>query len=84
MFISVDLPEPDEPMMATNSPGWTVRLMPRSASTLTSPTTNVRVTFSTLMTGCALQSLRAASRHHLRGAAAADWTGRPPDRGFRR
>ena len=31
----------------------TVRLTPRSASTSTSPTTKVRVTFSTLMTGCA-------------------------------
>ena len=52
MFISVDLPDPDEPMMATNSPCWTVRLIPRSASTLKSPSTKVRVRFSTLMTGC--------------------------------
>ena len=29
-------------------------------------------------------SLGAASRHHLIGAAAADWTGRSPDRRFRR
>src|SRR5208282_4577123 len=60
MFISVDLPEPDEPMMATNSPGWTVRLMPRSASTLTSPMTNVRATSSTLITGSSLADPRMA------------------------
>ena len=36
--MSVDLPEPDEPMMATNSPRSTVRLTPRSACTSTSPT----------------------------------------------
>ena len=69
MFISVDLPEPDEPMIATNSPRWTVRLTPRSASTSTSPMTKVRVTFSTLMTGCANSFLAALSDYHLTGAA---------------
>ena len=28
MFIKVDLPDPDDPMMATNSPRSTVRLIP--------------------------------------------------------
>ena len=37
MFISVDLPEPDAPMIATNSPGSTVSETPRSACTSTSP-----------------------------------------------
>ena len=37
MFISVDLPEPDAPMIATNSPCGDVELTPRSASTSTSP-----------------------------------------------
>src|SRR5262245_24944441 len=35
--MSVDLPEPDAPMMATNSPRSIRRLTPRSASTTTSP-----------------------------------------------
>ena len=30
MFMSVDLPEPDAPMMATNSPAWIFSEMPRS------------------------------------------------------
>ena len=33
MCISVDLPEPDGPMMATYSPAEIERLTPRSAST---------------------------------------------------
>ena len=37
MFIRVDLPEPDAPMMATNSPRSIVRLTPRSARTSLSP-----------------------------------------------
>ena len=35
--MKVDLPEPDEPITATNSPCSIVRLMPRSAGTSTSP-----------------------------------------------
>ena len=37
MFISVDLPEPEAPMMAANSPSPIRRLTPRSACTSTSP-----------------------------------------------
>ncbi len=37
MFINVDLPEPEAPMIATNSPRSTRRLTPRSARTSTSP-----------------------------------------------
>ena len=37
MFISVDLPEPEAPMMATNSPCSMVSDTPRSACTSTSP-----------------------------------------------
>ena len=35
--LTVDLPEPDGPMSATNSPSSTVRDTPRSASTTVSP-----------------------------------------------
>ena len=41
MFISVDLPEPEAPTMATNSPGWISSETPRSTSTATSPLTKV-------------------------------------------
>jgi len=39
MCMKVDLPEPEVPVTARNSPGWTSRLTPRSAFTWTSPTT---------------------------------------------
>ena len=37
MFMSVDLPDPDVPMMASISPGMAVRSTPRSANTLFVP-----------------------------------------------
>ena len=37
MFISVDLPEPEAPMMATNSPASMRSDTPRSACTVWSP-----------------------------------------------
>ena len=37
MFIIVDLPEPDGPMIATSSPSWMSRSTPRRACTVTSP-----------------------------------------------
>src|SRR5215212_4328217 len=42
MFIIVDLPEPDVPMMAIDEPGSIVRSTPRSAWTRLSPITYVR------------------------------------------
>jgi hypothetical protein len=39
MFIVVDLPEPEAPMMATNSPSRMSSVTPRSACTSTSPMT---------------------------------------------
>ncbi len=36
-FISVLFPEPDDPMIATYSPGMKIRSTPRSASTITDP-----------------------------------------------
>src|SRR3954447_24933780 len=36
-FMNVDLPDPDGPMIATNSPSWISRETPRSAWTITSP-----------------------------------------------
>jgi hypothetical protein len=73
--MSVDLPEPDEPMIATNSPDWTVRLIPRSASTLTSPRIKVRATFSTLMTGCVTSepSRGIGAPSQRRGGGDPDW-----------
>src|ERR1700690_3249422 len=56
MDMSVDLPDPDDPMMATNSPRSTTKLTPRSACTCTSPMTKVRVTFSILRTGSCMSS----------------------------
>src|SRR5262245_32017966 len=41
MCMKVDLPEPDGPVTARNSPVWTSRFTPRSAFTSTSPTTYV-------------------------------------------
>ena len=49
--MSVDLPEPDEPMMATNSPRSTTMLTPAKCVHLDVADEKVRVTFSTLMTG---------------------------------
>ncbi|SVK47210.1 Uncharacterised protein [Acinetobacter baumannii] len=37
MFISVDLPEPEAPMIATISPASMLRLIPFSTSTVCSP-----------------------------------------------
>ncbi len=37
MFIAVDLPEPEGPMMATNSPASMLRSTPCSARTAASP-----------------------------------------------
>ena len=37
MFMSVDLPEPEAPMIATNSPAWISSETPRRTSTATSP-----------------------------------------------
>jgi hypothetical protein len=43
MFIIVDLPEPEVPMMASDEPCSIVRSTPRSAWTRLSPITYVRV-----------------------------------------
>src|SRR5712691_5672969 len=50
MCMKVDLPEPDGPVTARNSPRWTSRFTPRSAFTSTSPTTYVLTRFLTAMT----------------------------------
>src|SRR5438309_6756613 len=50
MCMNVDLPEPEGPVTARNSPRWTSRLTPRSARTSTSPTTYVFTRFLTEMT----------------------------------
>ena len=43
MFISVDLPDPDEPITATYSPASTRRYTPRSACTADSPLPTLRI-----------------------------------------
>ena len=51
MCISVDLPEPDGPVTARNSPCPTSSDTPRSARTSTSPTVYVLTRLRTEMTG---------------------------------
>ena len=67
MCMKVDLPDPDGPVTATNSPGSTSRFTPRNACTFTSPTTYVFMRSWTEMTGM------AASPHprHAAGRPAA-------------
>src|SRR5438309_2292330 len=50
MCMNVDLPDPDGPVTARNSPRWTSRFTPRSARTSTSPTMYVFTRFLTAMT----------------------------------
>ncbi len=40
----VDFPEPDVPIMVTNSPAWMSNDTPRRAYTVSSPTMNLRFT----------------------------------------
>src|SRR5690349_21908945 len=54
MWKSVDLPEPEGPMMETNSPGRTARSTPRSAGTSTLPTRYVLVSSWTRMMAASL------------------------------
>src|SRR4051812_22741781 len=63
MCISVDLPEPDGPVTATNSPASTSRFAPRSARTVTSPTWYVLKRSRIEITGisCSLPSAAAAA-----------------------
>jgi hypothetical protein len=51
MFMSVDLPEPDEPTMATISPDSMVRLTSLSATTTSSPAGNSRRTCLSWISG---------------------------------
>src|SRR5262245_124623 len=57
MFISVDLPEPDWPITATNSPASTVSEIPLSTGTFISPIRYVLLTFSRVTIGGAIDSL---------------------------
>ncbi len=50
MFISVDLPEPEGPMMATNSFFRITTSSPRRARTISSPMTYSRLRFRVTMT----------------------------------
>ena len=83
MCISVDLPEPDGPVAATNSPGSMSSDTPRSACTFTSPTSYVLMRSRTEMTGITdLVRRRRLCRHHRRGSRRPD--GRRPVPGSRR
>src|SRR5262245_34395982 len=77
MFMSVDLPEPELPMIATSSPCSTSRLTPRSACTETSPWSYVFVRFLTSINMGHLQEaseavVAAARAFGLRSAGDAD------------
>src|SRR5207342_2985644 len=50
MCMNVDLPDPEGPVTARNSPRSTSRFTPRNARTSTSPTTYVLTRFLTEMT----------------------------------
>ncbi|EEG10406.1 hypothetical protein FuraDRAFT_0388 [Pseudogulbenkiania ferrooxidans 2002] len=54
MFISVDLPEPEAPTMATISPAMICRLTSRSTATVSSPAWNSRVSPLTSSRGVAI------------------------------
>src|SRR3954470_15602112 len=71
MCISVDLPEPDGPVTATNSPASTSRFAPRSARTVTSPTWYVLTRSRIEITGisCSLPSASAAATTAAAGPA---------------
>src|ERR1043165_8869850 len=69
MCMNVDLPEPDGPVTARNSPRSTSRFTPRSARTSTSPTTYVFTRFLTEMT-CGIGSLPPSSATAAEVAAA--------------
>ena len=74
-FISVDLPDPETPMTATESPCSTVRSTPRRACTTASPTPYVLVAARTSMTGT--RGVGQVARDHERPPGAAPG-GRPP------
>src|SRR4051812_16840844 len=64
MLSSVDLPEPDGPITATNSPASTSTLTPRSPSPSTPPIRSVFVTSVISMSGAlmAMSSRRPSGR----------------------
>ena len=61
MDISVDLPDPEDPMIATNSPGSITSLMPRKAWISTSPLTKVLLTSSSKMIGLCIFAVSAGA-----------------------
>src|SRR5438046_3019092 len=70
MCMNVDLPDPDGPVTAMNSPRSTSRFTPRSAFTSTSPTTYVLTRLLTAMTiGMDLPAPPAAAAGPARSAA---------------
>src|SRR5947208_15767640 len=74
----VDLPEPDAPMMATNSPASTSRETPARARTSTSPAWYTLVTLSIRMSGAPSITAplqRAPERRRHVGARRADSLG---------
>src|SRR5687768_16999606 len=78
MCMSVDLPEPDGPVAATNSPGSMSSDTPRSACTFTSPTVYVLTRSRTEMTGMtelSAATTAAAAREALSAAGKAGESG---------
>ncbi len=57
MFRSVDLPQPEWPMIETYSPGWIVRLMSRSTSVVALPREKDLSIWSSLRKGLVIAGL---------------------------
>src|SRR5439155_24821568 len=76
MFISVLLPDPEGPMMATNSPRRTSRSAPRRACTVVSPSSYTFVTPRIRITGgSAASTTGCRSRSLIRSAPSAPGRG---------
>ena len=71
MCLSVDLPDPDGPVIATNSPGSTSSDTPRSARPSTSPTMYVLSRLLTEMTGARAETAAYSKRKASIGSSRA-------------
>ncbi len=83
MFISVDLPEPDGPMMATYSFGWTSTESPRRAWTCSTPIWYVFHTSAMWMIGSPSERGEAAGSIAGGMGERDSWFGRPACRALR-
>ena len=70
MFISVDLPDPEVPMMATISPASMVRSIPCSTVSVSSPTGNSRRMPFSSISGAMVRTASAHRSGHRRAGPA--------------